>query len=70
MVSKYIGEHTFPTIWVYVCVFFNLVGIGAVLMMVIAEVVIITNDFDNYVDQYGHSYRESGYAPDPRLSVR
>jgi hypothetical protein len=36
-------------------------------MLIIAELVLIVNDFNNYVDQYGHSYRESERAR-PRCS--
>lgn len=56
--KQWIGKDTFPTIWIWICVFFNIIGILAVIMLIVAEVVIIVNDFNNYIDQYGHSYRE------------
>lgn len=56
--KQWIGKETLPTVWVWICVLFNIVGILALLMLVIAELVIIVNDFSNYKDQYGQSYRE------------
>lgn len=56
---QYIGKETFPTIWIWICVLFNLIGILAVVMLIIAEIIIISNDFNNYVAQYGHAYRMS-----------
>lgn len=59
---EYVGKETFPTIWNWICVVFNVIGILAVIMLIIAEIIIIANNFNNYVDQYGHSYRASPYA--------
>jgi hypothetical protein len=56
--KPWIGKETLPTVWVWICVLFNIVGILALLMLIIAELVIIVNDFSNYKDQYGQSYRE------------
>jgi hypothetical protein len=56
--KEYIGQETFPTLWIWACVLANMIGILSVIMLIIAELVLIGNDFTNYVDQYGHSYRE------------
>jgi cellulose synthase/poly-beta-1,6-N-acetylglucosamine synthase-like glycosyltransferase len=55
--KQYIGKETFPMIWIWICVFFNFIGMLAVFMLIIAEILVIAKDFNNYVDQYGHSYR-------------
>jgi hypothetical protein len=55
---SWLGSHTFPTIWIWICVFFNLIGILSLIMLIVAEFVIIVDDFNNYVSQYGHSYRK------------
>lgn len=60
----YIGQETFPTLWIWGCVLANMIGILAVIMLIIAEFVLLGNNFNNYVDQYGHSYRQ--YERDSR----
>lgn len=54
-----IGKDTFPTIWIYICILFNLVGIASLLMTMIAEMVIIVQNYTAYVDFYGYNYRMS-----------
>ncbi len=54
-----IGAHTLPTVWIYICVAFNLIGVLAVTMLVIAEIIILASNFTHYVDQYGQNYRWS-----------
>jgi hypothetical protein len=56
--KPWLGPDTFPTIWIWICVVFNFIGILSHFMLIISETVIIFNNFNNYVNQYGHSYRK------------
>ena len=55
--KPWLGADTLPTVWIYICVVFNLIGIIAAVMLIIAEIVILSVNFTHYVDQYGHKYR-------------
>ena len=61
--KPWLGQETLPAVWIWICFFFNLVGILAVLILIIAEMVILVNNFNNYTDQYGHNYRKSPIHP-------
>ena len=55
--KAWLGADTLPTVWIYICVIFNLIGILAAIMLIIAELVILSVNFTHYVDQYEHKYR-------------
>ncbi|OXG20432.1 hypothetical protein C366_01965 [Cryptococcus neoformans Tu401-1] len=59
--KPWLGPETFPTIWIWICLVFNLIGIAALIMLIIAEFVILVNDYSNYHAQYGYSYSARGY---------
>ena len=58
--EPFLGSSTLPRLWIYICMAFNLIGIGAALMLIVAELVLLVNNYDAYVDQLGYSYRSSG----------
>jgi len=66
--KPFIGADTFPTIWIWICFFFNVFGILALIQLAVAEIIILTNNFNHYIDQYGHRYRTvsplSRYLPE------
>ncbi|WVO23587.1 uncharacterized protein IAS62_004942 [Cryptococcus decagattii] len=51
----------FPTIWIWICFAFNLIGIAALIMLTIEEFVVLINDYSNYHAQYGYNYPARGY---------
>lgn len=59
--ESWLGPETFPTIWIWICLVSNLIGIAALIMLIIAEFVILINDYSNYHAQYGYSYREFSF---------
>ncbi|OCF38629.1 hypothetical protein I317_07598 [Kwoniella heveanensis CBS 569] len=59
--KEWLGKETFPTIWIYICLFFNIVGLLAVILLIVAEFIVLVNDFHNYVSQYGYRYPARGY---------
>ncbi|WWC58083.1 uncharacterized protein I303_100618 [Kwoniella dejecticola CBS 10117] len=59
--KPWLGKETFPTIWIWICFLFNIVGILALLILIVAEFIIIVADFHNYVAQYGHNYPSREY---------
>ncbi|RXK39102.1 hypothetical protein M231_03607 [Tremella mesenterica] len=59
--KEWLGRETFPTIWLFICLIFNWIGILALLMLAIAELVIIVNNWKTYHDTYGYKYPASGY---------
>ncbi|WVQ64771.1 uncharacterized protein L199_002939 [Kwoniella botswanensis] len=59
--KPWLGRETWPTVWIWICFLFNLVGILALIILIVAEVFIIVANFHNYVAQYGHHYPARGY---------
>ncbi|WVW81753.1 hypothetical protein I302_103749 [Kwoniella bestiolae CBS 10118] len=59
--KPWLGKETWPTVWIWICFLFNVVGILALIILIVAEVVIIVANFHNYVAQYGHHYPSRGY---------
>lgn len=55
----WLGEHTFPRIWIYLCYLINLASIVALIILIVAEFLIISNNYANYVARYGYRYRMS-----------
>lgn len=60
--TEWLGRDTFPRLWIWVCIAFNWVGILALLLLAIAEVVLISNDYRNYVHVMGYKYRGSAVS--------
>lgn len=67
--KPWLGVETAPQLWIYICITFNWIGILALVQLIICEIVLITNDFNNYTKQYGHGYRELHFLA-PSLSFR
>ena len=57
--EPWLGRNTFPKVWIWICVIFNLIGILAMFQLTIAQIVVLANDYNNYVNQYGYHYRLS-----------
>ncbi|ODO01965.1 hypothetical protein L198_02696 [Cryptococcus wingfieldii CBS 7118] len=60
--KPWLGKDTFPTIWIWICFIFNVFGILAFIMLIVAEFVVLVNDFSNYHAQYGYHYDPRGYT--------
>ncbi|WVQ76363.1 hypothetical protein IAR50_006028 [Cryptococcus sp. DSM 104548] len=60
--KPWLDKDFFPTIWIWICFFFNTFGILAFIMLIVAEFVVLVNDFENYHAQYGSHYSARGYT--------
>lgn len=52
-----LGPQFFPKIWIWICATVNMIGMLAMLMLIIAEFVILINNYQSYVMRYGYKYR-------------
>ncbi|KIR30043.1 hypothetical protein I309_00910 [Cryptococcus deuterogattii LA55] len=64
--KPWLGPESFPTIWIWICFAFNLIGVAALIMLIIAEFVVLINDYSNYHAQYGYNYPARGYEGSTR----
>jgi hypothetical protein len=53
------GGYFFPRLVVYLAAIVNLAGIAALIILIIAEFIILVNNFQSYVARYGYRYRAS-----------
>ncbi|WVQ80453.1 hypothetical protein IAT38_002558 [Cryptococcus sp. DSM 104549] len=60
--KPWLGPETFPTIWIWICFIFNIFGILVFMMLIVAEFVVLVNDYHNYTAQYGYHYPSRGYS--------
>jgi hypothetical protein len=56
MADSWQGRAFFPRIFVYICAIVNILGIAALLILIVAEFIILVNNYQSYVARYGYHY--------------
>ena len=61
MADKWLGKDTAPRLFIYLCLIINLLSIAALIILVIAEFIILVNNYRSYVARYGYHYGKSRF---------
>jgi hypothetical protein len=56
MADSWQGRAFFPRIFIYICAIVNILGITALLILIVAEFIILVNNYQSYVARYGYHY--------------
>lgn len=54
--GKWLGKDTAPRLFIYLCLIINLLSVAALIILIIAEFIILVNNYRSYVARYGYHY--------------